>query len=78
MKCSQLGGPASCTTEFHAENWEDLKNQSMEHGKEMARKKDQAHLDAMAKMMEIGRDEEKMNAWMDEKEKEFNELPEDS
>lgn len=77
MKCAQLGGPATCTVEFHANDWEDLKNQSMNHGKEMAQQKDAAHIEAMAIMMEIGKDEAKMNAWMDEKKKEFDALPQD-
>jgi hypothetical protein len=77
MKCNQLGGPSTCEVEFHAEKWEDMKNQSMKHGHEMFEKKDQEHLKAMGAMKEKMSDPKAMQAWMSQKEKEFEEMPED-
>lgn len=75
MTCKQLGG--ACDKEFHAETFEEMKNMSMEHGKEMFQKGDEAHLKAMESMKEKMQDPEAMQKWMEEKEKEFDALPEE-
>lgn len=76
MKCNQLGGPKSCEVEFQAETWEAMKNQSMQHGKEMFGKGDADHLEAMKEMQVKMQDPDSLQKWMDEKEKEFDLLPE--
>lgn len=71
MKCNQLGGPESCTEEFHADTWEQVQELSKKHGMEMAQKGDQEHIDAMNKMKDQMGDPEEMQKWMEEKKMEF-------
>ena len=78
MTCKQLGGPVNCNQEFHAETFEDMKQQSMNHGKEMFQKQDQDHLQAMQSMKVKMQDPQAMQGWMEKKKKEFDELPEDN
>lgn len=75
MKCNQLGGPAGCTHEFHAETWDEMAEMSKKHGMEMM--DDVPHKEAMDKMTEMMNDSEAMEKWMKEKEEEFNTLAED-
>jgi len=77
MTCKQLGGPADCNKEFHAETWEEMKKQSMEHGHEMFEKGDEAHMKVMGEMKEKMKDPKAMQEWMESKKKEFDDLPED-
>lgn len=74
MTCKQLGG--ACDLEFEAETWDEMKQKSMEHGKAMFAKNDEAHLKAMQAMKEKMQNPDAMKKWMEEKEKEFDELPE--
>jgi hypothetical protein len=48
----------------------------MKHGMEMFKKNDKPHLDAMNNMKDQMKSPEDMKIWMDEKRKEFDELPE--
>lgn len=73
MTCNQLGG--ACEEEFQAETFEEIKKMSMEHGMAMFQKGDQAHLEAMQKMKMMMQEPGAMEAWMDEKRKEFEHLP---
>lgn len=75
MTCKQLGG--ACDKEFHAETFQEMAELSKQHGMEMFQKNDQEHLKAMDKMRELMKDPDAMNKWIDSKEKEFLELPED-
>ena len=75
MTCNQLAG--ACDLEFHAETWDEMKQMSMGHGKEMFGKGDEAHLAAMQAMKGKMQDPGAMQAWMDEKKAEFEALPED-
>ena len=75
MTCKQLGG--ACDLEFHAETFDDIAEQSKQHGMEMFQKGDEAHLEAMGKMKEMMQDPEAMKEWMESRKKEFEELPED-
>ena len=45
MTCRQLGG--ACDMEFHAETFEEMAELSRQHGMEMYKKGDPAHLEAM-------------------------------
>ena len=71
MTCSQLGG--ACKLELFGETFSEIAQQSQSHGKEMFAQNDQAHIEAMNKMMEI-MNSGQMNAWMQEKENLFNSL----
>ena len=73
MTCNQLGG--ACDLEFHAETFDDIAQQSRQHGQEMAAQKDQSHLGAMNKMMEMMKEPQALNDWMDQKRQEFASLP---
>jgi len=78
MTCKQLGGPENCNQEFHAESFDEIKGMSMQHGKEMFQKQDKDHLQAMQAMKEKMQDPQAMQAWLEEKKKEFDELPENN
>lgn len=75
MTCKQLGG--ACDLAFHAETFEEMAEQSMQHGKEMFAKNDEAHLEAMENMKKLMRDPREMGEWMAAKRAEFNALAED-
>lgn len=75
MTCQQLGG--ACDLEFHGETFEEMAEQSKNHGSDMFKKSDAPHLAAMNKMQELMKDPEAVNAWFEEKRKEFEALPED-
>lgn len=72
MTCKQLGG--ACDQEFHAETFDEIAELSQEHGKEMYKKGDEAHLKAMNEMRELMQDPNAMQEWMDGKRKEFETL----
>jgi predicted small metal-binding protein len=74
MSCKQLGG--ACNKEFHAASFEEIAEMSKQHGMEMFQKKDEAHLKAMNKMKELMQNPEEMQAWFENKKKEFDALPE--
>ena len=73
MKCNQLGG--ACEQEFHANTFEEIAEMSKQHGMEMFQKKDAAHLKAMSDMQALMQDPSAMQAWFENKRKEFNALP---
>jgi hypothetical protein len=73
MTCKQLGG--ACEKEFHANNFEEIAAQSKQHAMEMFQKGDEAHLQAMNEMQKLMQSPNEMKAWMDNKRKEFNSLP---
>ena len=74
MTCKQLGG--ACDEAFHANTFEELTELSKQHGMEMFQKQDAAHLESMAKIMQLMQSPQAMNAWMDERKQEFEALPE--
>ena len=76
MTCNQLGG--ACNKEFHAKTFEEIAEISKKHAHEMYKKGDAKHLKAMQKMMELMKGPKAMKAWMDNKQKEFESLSEDS
>lgn len=73
MTCKQLGG--ACDMEFKANTFEEIAEMSKNHGMEMFQKGDKSHLEAMQKMQELMKTPEAMQQWMDEKSKEFEQLP---
>ena len=75
MTCKQLGG--ACDKAFHANTFEELAELSKQHGMEMFQQQDGAHIETMSKVMQLMQTPEAMNAWIDERRKEFEALPED-
>lgn len=75
MTCKQLGG--ACDLQFQAETFEEMAEKSKQHGMEMYQKGDEAHLKAMSEMQELMQSPEKMQAWLEGKRQEFEELAED-
>lgn len=76
MNCKQLGGP--CNKEFHANSFEKMAELSKKHGTGMYQKGGEEHTRAMKKMMGLMKDPSAMKKWMENKQKEFDALPEDS
>lgn len=75
MSCKQLGG--ACNLEFHANTFEEIAEQSKQHGIDMYQKQDADHLEAMQKIQEMMQKPEAMQHWFESKKEEFNALPED-
>ncbi|MEQ9311074.1 MAG: DUF1059 domain-containing protein [Cytophagales bacterium] len=73
MTCKQLGG--ACDLEFHAETFKEMEELSKEHGKEMFKKGDKGHLEALQKMKELLNSPEALQKWFEDKRNEFNSLP---
>lgn len=76
MKCSQLGGPKSCSQEFSAATFDEMADKSKNHGVEMFQKQDAEHLKAQEDMMILMKNPGAMQAWMEERRKDFNAAPE--
>lgn len=74
MTCKQLGG--ACDMEFRADTFEEIAEQSKQHGMEMYQKQDPLHLAAMQEMQELMKNPSDMNDWFESKRKEFDALPE--
>jgi hypothetical protein len=74
MNCKQLGG--ACEKEFHANSFEEIAEMSKQHGMEMFKKNDEAHLKAMNEMQDLMQNPEAMKEWFENKKKEFESMPE--
>ncbi len=74
MTCKQLGG--ACDKEFHAGTFEEIAEMSRKHGMEMYHEGDMDHIKAMEEMRELMQDPDAMRAWMENRQKEFDALPE--
>ena len=75
MSCKQLGG--ACDQTFSANTFEEMASLSKEHGKEMFKKNDAAHLEPMRSMQKLMETPNAMQDWFEEKRKAFDALPED-
>ena len=75
MTCKQLGG--ACDQTFRAATFEEMASLSNEHGKEIFKKNDDAHLEAMRAMQLLMETPNAMQDWFEEKKQAFNALPED-
>ncbi len=73
MTCKQLGG--ACEKEFTAQTFEEIAEMSKKHGMEMFQINDEAHLKAMQNMKTLMQSPEAMQAWFENKRKEFDSLP---
>ena len=74
VTCKQLGG--ACDLVFEANTFKEVASLSQQHGMQMAKANDKAHLDAMEKMQVLMTDPQAMQQWMKDKEVMFNSLPE--
>jgi len=73
MTCRQLGG--ACDKKFTANTFHEIAEMSKAHGKKMLAKDDLAHIMAMRDMQDRMRNPEAMKAWFEEKQLEFEMLP---
>ena len=76
MTCQQLGG--ACNQPFSANTFDEIAMMASQHGRAMVQQGDSAHIEAMNDMRNSMATPEVMNAWMDEKRKAFNSLPDDN
>jgi arginine/lysine/ornithine decarboxylase len=76
MTCKQLGG--SCDQKFSAASFDDIAMMVSKHAREMVQNGDAAHIEAMNEMRKNMNSPEAMNAWMSEKRKAFDALPEEN
>lgn len=76
MTCKQLGG--ACDQTFSANTFDEIAMMVSKHAREMVYLGDAAHMEAMNEMRNNMTSPEAMNAWMDDKRKAFNSLPDDN
>jgi predicted small metal-binding protein len=76
MNCKQLG--EACGQTFRADTFDEIAMMVSKHAREMVQQGDAAHIEAMNEMRNNMTSPEAMNAWMDEKRKAFNSLPDDN
>lgn len=75
MTCKQLGG--ACDKIFQAETFEEMAALSKQHGTEMFKIQDEAHLEAMNNMRELMKTPDLLQKWFKDKQDEFEALAED-
>lgn len=75
MTCKQMGG--ACDETFTAATFEEMAELSKQHGMEMFQKGDEAHLRIMGEMKELMQKPGALEQYMAEKEKAFNDHPDD-
>jgi len=75
MTCDQLGG--ACEKIFRAETFDEIVELSKNHGTEMFKNGDPAHLKAMDTIKNLMQDPKAMQIWFEDKRKEFESLPDD-
>ena len=75
MTCKQLGG--ACDKVFQAETFEEMAQLSKQHGTEMFKQQDAAHLEAMNKMQTLMKTPEAMQQWFMDKKAAFETLPQE-
>lgn len=73
MTCKQLGG--ACDQTFSANTFDEIAKLVSMHAREMVQQGEAAHIEAMNDMRSKMISPEAANAWMDEKRKAFNSLP---
>jgi predicted small metal-binding protein len=73
MTCKELGG--ACNQTFTANSFDEIAMMVSKHAREMVQHGDAAHIEAMNDMRKNMTSPDAMNAWMDDKRKSFNALP---
>ena len=76
MTCKQLGG--ACEQTFSANTFDEIAKMVSMHAREMVQQGDAPHIEAMNVMRSAMTSPEAMNAWMADKRKTFDSLPEAS
>ena len=74
MTCKELGG--ACDETFTANTFEEIAEQSKQHGMAMFQQQDAHHLAAMAVLKGLMQNPQAMQTWQEEKKKAFETLPE--
>ena len=74
MTCNQLGG--ACDLVFRAATFDEMADQSRQHGMQMHQEQDAPHLEAMQKMQDLMKEPDAMNNGFEAKRAEFDALPE--
>jgi hypothetical protein len=74
MTCKELGG--ACDQPFSADSFDQIAMMVSKHAREMVQQGDAAHIEAMNEMRKNMMSTPAMNAWMDDKRKAFDSLPE--
>lgn len=75
MTCKQLGG--ACDKVFQADTFEEMAELSKQHGMEMYKSQDAAHMAAMGAMQEMMKTPDAMQKWFMERKAEFEALTEE-
>jgi len=75
MTCRQLGG--ACEQSYQGDTLQDLLEQNKLHMVEMMMQQDELHIEASRKVKALMQDIEASKVWYANKQKLFNELPED-
>ena len=75
MTCNQLGG--ACDIMFQGETFQEISELSLRHSIEMQQEGDEAHLKAISIMKSVMQNAVTMKQWFEEKNEEFDALPED-
>ncbi|MBL7833170.1 MAG: DUF1059 domain-containing protein [Cyclobacteriaceae bacterium] len=75
MTCKQLGG--ACDHPLSANSFDEIAMLVSKHAREMVGKGDQAHIEAMNEMRQQMISPQAMQAWMADKRKAFDSLPDE-
>jgi predicted small metal-binding protein len=75
MSCKELGG--ACDQAFSADSFDEMAMMVSKHARELVQQGDEAHINAMNEMRKSMGSPEAITAWMDEKRKAFDALPDD-
>ena len=76
MTCQELGG--ACSQTFSADTFDEIAMMVSKHAREMVQQGDAAHIRAMNEMRSNMSSPDATNAWMDNKRKAFNALPDNN
>lgn len=75
MTCKQLGG--ACDHPLSANSFDEIAMLASKHAREMVGKGDHAHIEAMNEMRQQMTSPQAMQAWMADKRKAFDSLPDE-
>jgi hypothetical protein len=75
MTCQQLGG--ACDKVFQANTFEEMAEQSKQHGIQMFQEGDTAHLKVITEMQVLMQNPQEMMKWFEDKRQEFDALADD-
>ena len=74
MTYRQLAG--ACDQDFHADTFEEMAEMSKKHAMEMIKAGDKGHIDKMEEMSALMDRPKALKEWFENKQKEFDALPE--